>query len=124
MKTTRTTTPGLDESTRMLKAFADPVRLRLLSLLSEDREVCVCHLHGALDLPQPTVSRHLASLRKSGLVSTRKEGLWVYYRLARPKSALQRILMGCLGSCLGDPRVFEDDLKRLGRAASCGGGGG
>lgn len=122
MKKTRTTTAGLDQSTKTLKAFADPVRLRLLNLLSEDREVCVCHLHEALELPQPTVSRHLAYLRKSGLVSGRKEGLWVHYRLSRCRSGLCRILLGCLGSCLGDPPLFEDDLKRLDRAVSrCGG---
>src|ERR1700761_1136745 len=112
MKKTRATT-GLDESTETLKAFADPVRLRLLNLLSEDREICVCHLHEALELPQPTVSRHLAYLRKGGIVSGRKEGLWVHYRLARSRSGLNRILIGCLGSCLGDPEIFEDDRKRL-----------
>jgi ArsR family transcriptional regulator len=119
MKKTRTTTPDLDESTRTLKAFADPVRLRLLNLLSDDREVCVCHLHEALDLPQPTVSRHLAYLRRSGLVSGRKEGLWVHYRLARSKSGLARILLGCLGSCMGDPETFAQDRERLDRAVSC-----
>ncbi len=113
------TTPGLDESTTTLKVFADPVRLRLLSLLSDDREVCVCHLHEALDLPQPTVSRHLAYLRKSGLVLGRKQGLWVYYRLARPKTALHRILFGCLGSCLGDPATFDQDRMRLGGLMGC-----
>ncbi len=124
MKTTRTTTPGLDESTRTLKAFADPVRLRLLNLLSEDREVCVCHLHEALELPQPTVSRHLAYLRKSGMVSGRKDGLWVHYKLARSGTGLSRILLGCLGSCLGDPGIFAEDLQRLDRAiSSCGGEG-
>src|ERR1700747_2352799 len=106
MKKTRTTSPSLDENTRTLKAFADPVRLRLLNLLSEDREICVCHLHEALELPQPTVSRHLAYLRKIGLVSGRKEGLWVHYRLARPKAGLHRILLGCLDNWLGDPGVL------------------
>src|SRR5450755_1571826 len=67
----------LDESIELFKAFADPVRLRLLNLLAQG-EVCVCHLHGALDLPQSTVSRHLAYLRKRGLVLGRKEGLWVH----------------------------------------------
>ena len=66
----------LDVSIELFKAFADPVRLRLLNLLAEG-EVCVCHLHEALDLPQSTVSRHLAYLRKRGLVVGRKEGLWV-----------------------------------------------
>jgi ArsR family transcriptional regulator, arsenate/arsenite/antimonite-responsive transcriptional repressor len=66
---------SLDHSTRLLKAFADPVRLRLINLLAGRDEVCVCHLHEALELPQPTVSRHLAYLRKTGLVVGRKEGL-------------------------------------------------
>ncbi len=120
MKKARTTTPGLDESTRTLATFADPVRLRLLSLLSGEREeVCVCHLHGALELPQPTVSRHLAYLRRHGLVAGRKEGLWVHYRLARPRTGLHRILLGCLGHCLGDPEVFTQDLQRLERLLGC-----
>ena len=123
MKKTRTTTPGLDESTRTLVAFADPVRLRLLSLLSgEHEEVCVCHLHGALELPQPTVSRHLAYLRKHGLVAGRKEGLWVHYRLAKSRSGLHRILLGCLGNCLGDPEVFAQDRLRLEGLLGCCGG--
>ena len=95
------------------------MRLRLLNLLSEDREICVCHLHEALELPQPTVSRHLAYLRKSGVVTGRKDGLWVHYRLARSRSGLVRILLGCLGSCLGDPQIFGEDLKRLDHAISC-----
>jgi ArsR family transcriptional regulator, arsenate/arsenite/antimonite-responsive transcriptional repressor len=110
---------ALDESTRLLKAFADPVRLRLLNLLSEEEEVCVCHLHGALELPQPTVSRHLAYLRKHGLVAGRKQGLWVYYHLARPSSGLHRILLGCLGNCLGDPEVFARDRQRLEGLKGC-----
>ena len=118
------TLTGLDESTRMLKAFADPIRLRLLNLLGgEQEEVCVCHLHGALELPQPTVSRHLAYLRKHGLVVGRKEGLWVHYRLAKPKAGLHRILLGCLGTCLGDPEIFRQDQERMARRISCCGGG-
>ncbi len=115
---------ALDESTRMLMAFADPVRLRLLNLLSGERqEVCVCHLYEALGIPQPTVSRHLAYLRKRGLVVGRKQGLWVHYRLAKPRTGLHRILLGCLGTCLGDSEVFRRDQERLSaRAASCRGG--
>ena len=119
MKKTRTTTTGLDESTDTLRAFADPVRLRLLNLLSEDREICVCHLHEAPELPLPTVSRHLAYLRKGGVVTGRKDGLWVHYRLARSRSGLVRILLGCPGSCPGDPHIFREDSKRLDRATSC-----
>ena len=66
----------------VLKALADRNRLRILALL-QGGEVCVCHLHESLGLPQPTVSRHLAYLRRAGLVDTRKDGLWVHYRLRR-----------------------------------------
>ena len=122
MTTKKIVQPSLDDSIQMLKAFADPVRLRLLNLLSQDMEICVCHLHEALALPQPTVSRHLAYLRKHGLVIGRKEGLWVHYRLARSTSGLNRILLGCLDSCLGDPKIFAEDLIKLGSAISCCGG--
>jgi len=63
------------------KALGDPVRLRLFSLLTRKDELCVCHLTDALDLPQSTVSRHLAVLRHAGLVETRREGKWIHYRL-------------------------------------------
>jgi ArsR family transcriptional regulator len=112
-----------NDSIATLKAFADPVRLRLLNLLGgEQDEVCVCHLFEALGIPQPTVSRHLAYLRKHGLVVGRKEGLWVHYRLARSKTALQRILLGCLGATLGDSEIFAQDRDRLARKISCCGG--
>ena len=115
-------TSGLEESTRLLKAFADPVRLRLLHLLTGGSEVCVCHLHEALGLPQPTVSRHLAYLRKHGLVVGRKAGLWVHYQLARPRSSLHRTLIDCVGTGLGHPDVFRQDRERLSQALSCCGG--
>jgi ArsR family transcriptional regulator, arsenate/arsenite/antimonite-responsive transcriptional repressor len=113
------TTLTLDDSTRLLKAFADPVRLRLLNLLSGGGEVCVCHLHEALGLPQPTVSRHLAYLRKHRLVIGRKAGLWVHYQLASPSTSLHRTLIGCLGASLGDPEVFRQDRQRLALVVTC-----
>jgi DNA-binding transcriptional ArsR family regulator len=77
----------------MLKAFADPVRLRLLNLLSgEQEEVCVCHLFEALGIPQPTVSRHLAYLRKHRIVVGRKEGSGSTTDWQSPRR-------GCTASC-------------------------
>lgn len=105
------TRDSLAASTRLLKALADPVRLRLLNLLADGREVCVCHLHEALDLPQPTVSRHLAYLRKHGLVATRKDGLWVHYRLARASTSLHKKLLDCVA--LAGDEVFQQDCRRL-----------
>jgi ArsR family transcriptional regulator, arsenate/arsenite/antimonite-responsive transcriptional repressor len=109
---------SLDVSIELFKAFADPVRLRLLNLLS-DGEVCVCHLHGALDLPQSTVSRHLAYLRKRGLVVGRKEGLWVHYRLAKPAGELHRCLIGCLGACSREIDALKQDRQRLDHDSCC-----
>jgi len=78
----------------VFKALGDPVRLRLFYLLSQGRELCVCHLTEALELPQSTVSRHLAVLRQAGLVDTRRDGKWIHYRLAgdmaEPLAALVR----------------------------------
>jgi ArsR family transcriptional regulator, arsenate/arsenite/antimonite-responsive transcriptional repressor len=103
----------LKASSNLLKALADPVRLRILHLLSEVDEICVCHLQEALQLAQPTVSRHLAYLRKHGLVAGRKEGLWVHYRLAKPKTNLHRGIMVCLHTCLTDMDELRRDRERL-----------
>src|SRR5580704_19052386 len=102
------TAKPLTDSARLLKAFADPVRLRLLHLLAGEGEVCVCHLQEALELPQPTVSRHLAYLRRAGLVAARKDGLWVHYRLAKPATSLHRTLIDCVGGCLSQFDVLRD----------------
>jgi len=63
------------------RALADPTRLRCLMLLQQEGELCVCELTYALDVVQPKVSRHLAQLREVGIVSDRRQGLWIYYRL-------------------------------------------
>jgi ArsR family transcriptional regulator, arsenate/arsenite/antimonite-responsive transcriptional repressor len=109
----------LDESVGLFKALADPVRLRLLNLMA-DGEVCVCHLYETLNLPQSTVSRHLAYLRKRGLVIGRKEGLWVHYRLAKPTGELHRSLMGCLGACSKAVEALTQDRQRLDHRTCCG----
>ena len=118
MRIQKTTTQTVEGSARLLKAFADPVRLRLLNLLA-GHEVCVCHLHEALNLPQPTVSRHLAYLRKTGLVVGRKEGLWVHYRLSEPGSDLHRILIDSVAPCLAELATMQADRENLGRASCC-----
>jgi len=69
------------DAVTFFKALADETRLRCLLLISRLQECCVCELVEALSLPQPTVSRHLALLRKSGLLLDRRQGQWVHYRL-------------------------------------------
>ncbi len=63
------------------EVLSDPIRRRILSLLLINDERCVCDLNAALDAPQPKVSRHLGVLREAGLVLTRREGVWMHYRL-------------------------------------------
>lgn len=67
----------------LLKAIADPVRLRLLSLVAShaEGEACVCDLNDAFDLSQPTISHHLKQLHEAGLLGREKRGVWVYYRV-------------------------------------------
>ncbi|GAA4697435.1 metalloregulator ArsR/SmtB family transcription factor [Nocardioides conyzicola] len=69
----------------LVKAIADPVRLRLLSLVAShaDGEACVCDLNDAFDLSQPTISHHLKLLHEAGLLDREKRGVWVYYRVNR-----------------------------------------
>jgi ArsR family transcriptional regulator, arsenate/arsenite/antimonite-responsive transcriptional repressor len=75
------TAAPIDMLEAAFKALADRTRLRILALLGNN-EVCVCHIHDSLGLPQPTVSRHLAYLRRSGLVKARRDGVWMHYRVS------------------------------------------
>jgi ArsR family transcriptional regulator, arsenate/arsenite/antimonite-responsive transcriptional repressor len=92
----------------VLKALADPTRLRILALLASG-EICVCHIHTALAVPQPTASRHLAYLKKSGLVEDRKVGLWKHYRL-KPVSdaAVQAVVESAVRAAAGTVAVSRD----------------
>src|SRR4051812_19101379 len=74
--------PAIDQLESVSKALADKTRLRILALLGNN-EVCVCHIHDSLRVPQPTVSRHLAYLRRAGLVDVRRDRVWMHYRVAR-----------------------------------------
>ncbi len=123
MRMNNQTTEPLDVSIELFKSLADPVRLRLLNLLTSG-EVCVCHLHDALDLPQSTVSRHLAYLKKRGLVVGREEGLWVHYRLSKPAGELHRTLIGCLGTCCKEIDTLKQGRQELDRGPCRGDWGG
>ena len=98
----------------MFRAFSDRTRLRVLHLLSGRDELCVCDLVRVLGVPQPKVSRHLAYLRKAGLVTARKEGLWTYYALAPAHTPFHRKLLDCLSCCLGDVPELARDARVLG----------
>ena len=72
----------MKDPVNVFKALADETRLRILALLLTEQELCVCDIIAALQLPQSTISRHLAYLRKAGLVTDRRCGLWMYYSVA------------------------------------------
>ena len=101
-------------------AFSDPTRLRILHLL-QDGEMCVGDLVTILGFPQPTISRHLAYLRRAALVETRKSGLWTYYSLAAAKSELHRRLLDCLTACFADVPELRKDATRARRLKKSGG---
>ena len=96
-------TPDVDQATlddldQLFKGFADPTRIRILSLLAAG-ELCVCDIVAILGLPQPTVSRHLAYLRRMGLVEATREWKFAHYRLAEPDHDVHRNLLSCVRTC-------------------------
>jgi ArsR family transcriptional regulator, arsenate/arsenite/antimonite-responsive transcriptional repressor len=96
------------------RALSDPTRLRILNVL-RGGELCVCDLVDVLDVPQPTASRHLAYLRKAGLVLTRKKGLWHFYRLTPANTRFQEKLMKCVEAAAEISPQLAADVKQLRR---------
>jgi ArsR family transcriptional regulator len=100
------------------KALADPTRLRILGLLAGG-EICVCHIHECVGVPQPTASRHLAYLRQKQLVVARKEGLWVHYSLAPLDEPVMRVVMNAVTHVLSHCESVSRDRERLARKTGC-----
>jgi ArsR family transcriptional regulator, arsenate/arsenite/antimonite-responsive transcriptional repressor len=99
----------------LFRAFADPTRLRLLNLIG-NREICVCYFVEILGISQPKISRHLAYLRRAGIVAARREGKWMHYRLSTPRGAAARgILRETLKHITADPKM-QRDVARLSSA--------
>src|SRR5262245_31314255 len=113
--TTAKSRAAIDELENVYKALADKTRLRILALLGNN-EVCVCHLHDSLGLPQPTVSRHLAYLRKSGLVAARRDGVWMHYQVSRSLSPLIRAILGAAVDALKQVAATSQDRKQFQRS--------
>jgi ArsR family transcriptional regulator, arsenate/arsenite/antimonite-responsive transcriptional repressor len=101
----------------LFRALADPTRLRLLNLIA-DREICVCYFVEILRISQPKISRHLAYLRRAGIVAPRREGKWMHYRLMMPKDqAAAGILTETLKHLKQAPEM-RNDILRL-KSACC-----
>lgn len=99
----------------LLAALADPTRLRILNLLN-GREVCVCYFVEILKLPQPKISRHLAYLRRAGIVSARREGKWMHYRITKPNDRASLTILNASLEALCESREMQADLRLLSRA--------
>lgn len=106
---------AVDELEHLFKALADKTRLRILALLGNN-EVCVCHLHDSLGLPQPSVSRHLAYLRKSGLVAARRDGVWMHYQMSTSLSPVVQGIVAAAVSALQELPATTQDRKQFQRS--------
>lgn len=102
----------------LFKALADATRLRILGLLLTG-EVCVCDIHESLKIPQSKASRHLAYLRKSGLVETRREGLWVHYRLGKFADPVLAAIGDAVRHGLTHVETVHRDAERLHKRTGC-----
>lgn len=100
----------LPDFKKTLEALADPTRLRILNLLQEG-ELCVCDVMCVLKEPQSKVSRHLAYLRRSGMVAARKQGLWMYYSLKPQNAKTFRALLKSLECAREDFDELKNDLN-------------
>jgi ArsR family transcriptional regulator len=95
----------------LFRALADTTRLRLLNLIA-DREICVCYFVEILRISQPKISRHLAYLRRAGIIEARREGKWMHYRLTMPKDpAAASILRETLKHLKRKPEMRKDSSR-------------
>ncbi len=101
------------------KALSDINRLRIMNLLLHG-ELCVCDIQRVLDSPQPNVSRHLASLRHSGLVLDRRDGLRMFYRLADSQDNTLSALFEFLRTAFSREKVLQEDVRTLRQAIQAG----
>jgi len=102
----------MKELVQVYKALSDETRLRIVFLLQTGGELCVCDLMAVLNLPQSTVSRHLAYMRGSGLVRDTRKGVWMYYRL-REQDPLSSGVLNILREQFLRSKTAEADRQRL-----------
>src|SRR5438105_14902910 len=102
----------------LFKALADGTRLRILGLLLAG-EICVCDIHESLKIPQSKASRHLAYLRRAGLVETRREGLWIHYRLGNVSDPVLAALTDGVRHALAHLDTVHRDAERLQKRTGC-----
>ena len=97
----------------LFQALSDPTRLRILALLWKQGELCVCELTQALSLSQPMISRHLATLRTAGIVSDRRAGIWVHYRVHLELPGWARNVIDATMAGLARVQPYQADRRAL-----------
>jgi len=103
----------------LFKALSEPVRLRIISLLLEKGELCVCDLVSTLALSQSVISRHLAYLRNSDIVTAKREGVWMYYQLTAYAQSELTSLLHFIQVSLANSKVIQADLTNLEKSKNC-----
>jgi ArsR family transcriptional regulator len=100
---------------RFFQALGDNTRLRLLNLMG-DREICVCYFVEVLEQGQPKISRHLAYLRRAGMVEARRDGKWMHYRIVMPPNTGAAQILHQTLAWLQEDRAMQADRARLSKA--------
>jgi ArsR family transcriptional regulator len=108
-------TVAVEQVEEVCRALADATRLRILALI-DGNEVCVCHIHDSLGLPQPTVSRHLAYLRRAGIVDARRDGVWMHYQLSSSLDPSLKRLVQAAVDVLAATRDATHDRRQFERS--------
>lgn len=110
----------LESTALFFKSLSEPVRLRILNLLIHaEHEICVCDLMVILDVPQSVVSRHLAYLRKTNLVSARREGVWMHYSINPALDTLSKSVLQALQDHSSPHSVLSEDLLKQAGKSCC-----
>lgn len=102
----------MKQTARLFKSLSEEVRIRILLLLQEQEELCICDLMAALELPQSTVSRHVAYLKNTGWLNDRRGGVWMYYSLVGQLDIQHRSLLALVADACGNqPDAVQDRLR-------------
>ncbi len=111
----------MDAAVNALRAFADPMRIRILALLRANKSLCVCQISAALRMPYATLSKHLQMMKLTGLVSDEKKGKWVYYSLSDSSwNPIAPRLIGLVSEIAEQsPDIFKEDQKNAQHVRCC-----
>lgn len=105
----------MDRDAELFQSLADPTRLRLLNLLMQTDQICVCELVDALEVPQYNISRHLHVLTEAGWLDDRRLGKWIYYRISDKLKPYQRSVLEAVERLRDERQDFHEDEQRAGR---------